>query len=193
MTPFQGQILRSAANNRVCGHASTCGHAPTFPTYHRHFSVAKVALIVHNMSVSMLQGGFEPILKYKLRAPSDWGRWNVKFHDSMYTTPFSRTQTNALSMVSSSTIMYICKIAYDDYSIGPRPIIMCLCSLPSMGQLCCAFTYVPHLSTTPFNAKWHYLQCNYSNFLPRLIFSLSKRDFAWQYYWLLLYINATCH
>ena len=32
VTQFQGQILRAAANNRVCGHASTCGHAPTSPT-----------------------------------------------------------------------------------------------------------------------------------------------------------------
>ena len=28
---FQGQIVRAAANNRVCGHASTCRHAPTSP------------------------------------------------------------------------------------------------------------------------------------------------------------------
>ena len=32
MTQFQGQIVRAAANNRVCGHASACGHtSPTFP------------------------------------------------------------------------------------------------------------------------------------------------------------------
>ena len=45
------------------------------------------------MRVSVLQGGFEPILKYKLRAPSDWGMQNVKFQGSVYTTQFSRTQT----------------------------------------------------------------------------------------------------
>ena len=33
VTPFQGQILRAAANNRVCGHASTRGHAPTSPIW----------------------------------------------------------------------------------------------------------------------------------------------------------------
>ena len=60
--------------------------------------MAKVALMVYDMSVSMLQGGFEPILKYKLRAPPDWGRGNVKFHDSVYTTPFSRTQTHSFSI-----------------------------------------------------------------------------------------------
>ena len=32
VTQFQWQILRAAANNRVCGHASTCVHAPTSPT-----------------------------------------------------------------------------------------------------------------------------------------------------------------
>ena len=32
MTQFQGLILRAAANNRVCGHASGCGYAPTSPT-----------------------------------------------------------------------------------------------------------------------------------------------------------------
>ena len=32
VTQFQGQILRAAANNRVCGHASTCGHALLPPT-----------------------------------------------------------------------------------------------------------------------------------------------------------------
>ena len=33
MTQFQDQILSAAVNdNRVCGHASTCGHAPTSPT-----------------------------------------------------------------------------------------------------------------------------------------------------------------
>ena len=36
------------------------------------------------MRVSVLKGGFEQILKYKLRAPSDWGMQNVKFHDSVY-------------------------------------------------------------------------------------------------------------
>ena len=35
VTQFQGQILRAAANNRVCGHASTCGHDPTSPTIYR--------------------------------------------------------------------------------------------------------------------------------------------------------------
>ena len=33
VTQFQGQILRTAANNRVCGHASGCGYVPTSPTY----------------------------------------------------------------------------------------------------------------------------------------------------------------
>ena len=28
VTQFQGQILRDAANSRVRGHASVCGHAP---------------------------------------------------------------------------------------------------------------------------------------------------------------------
>ena len=28
VTQFQGQILRDAANNRVRGHASVCGHSP---------------------------------------------------------------------------------------------------------------------------------------------------------------------
>ena len=32
VTQFQGQILRAGANNRVCGHDSTCRHAPTPPT-----------------------------------------------------------------------------------------------------------------------------------------------------------------
>ena len=59
----------------------------------------KVAIIVYDMSVSMLQGRFEPILKYKLHAPSVWGRQNVKFHDSVYMTPFSRTQMNSFAMV----------------------------------------------------------------------------------------------
>ena len=31
VTQFQGQILRDAANNRVRGHASVCGHAPPLP------------------------------------------------------------------------------------------------------------------------------------------------------------------
>ena len=33
VTQFQGQVLRAAANNRVCGHASGCGYAPTSPIY----------------------------------------------------------------------------------------------------------------------------------------------------------------
>ena len=35
VTQFQGQILRAVANNRVCGHTTTCGHAPTSPTHVR--------------------------------------------------------------------------------------------------------------------------------------------------------------
>ena len=63
------------------------------------FQCGKIALVVYDMRVSVLQGGFEPILKYKLRAPSDWGMQNVKFHDSVYTTPFSRTQTKSFLMI----------------------------------------------------------------------------------------------
>ena len=59
----------------------------------------KIALVVYDMRVSVLQGGFEPILKYKLHAPSDWGMQNVKFHESVYTTPFSRTQTKSFLMI----------------------------------------------------------------------------------------------
>ena len=33
VTRSQDQILRAAANNRVCGNASGCGYAPTSPIY----------------------------------------------------------------------------------------------------------------------------------------------------------------
>ena len=69
--------------------------------------MVKVALIVDDMSVSMLQGGFEPILKQKLRAPSDWGRQNIKYHDSVYTTPFSHRQTNPFLMVYLHDNVYL--------------------------------------------------------------------------------------
>ena len=61
-------------------------------------------------------------------------------------------------------------------------IFLCLCSLPS--TLCCAFTYFPHLSTTPFtkpfNAKWHCLQCYFLKLPPSVNVSLFKREFVWQ-------------
>ena len=55
-------------------------------------------LPLYDMRVSVLQGElteYEPILKYKLRALSDWGMQNVKFHHSVNTTPFRRTQTKS--------------------------------------------------------------------------------------------------
>ena len=59
-----------------------------------------VLLVVYDMRIPVLQGGFEPMnFKIKLRAPSDWGMQNVKFHDSVYTTPFSRTQTKSFLMI----------------------------------------------------------------------------------------------
>ena len=73
--------------------------------------MVKIALVVYDMRVSVLQCEFEPILKYKLRAPSDWGMQNVKFHDSVYTTPFSRTQTKSFMNIG------ICTIAYEDYPL----------------------------------------------------------------------------
>ena len=78
-----------------------------------------------------------------------------------------RTQTNLLSMVYLHDNLYLYDCIWRLYYI-----FLCLCSLPSI--LCCAFTYFPHLSTTPFtkpfNAKLHCLQCYFLNFLPRLIF-----------------------
>ena len=87
-----------------------------------------------------------------------------------FTKPFERNRLVVRKRIhcqwSISTIICICTIAYEDY------IFLCLCSLPLI--LCCAFTYFPHLSTTPFtkpfNAKLHCLQCYFLNFLPRLIF-----------------------
>ena len=90
-----------------------------------------------------------------------------------FTKPFERNRLvvhkRIRSQWSNSTIICICTIAYEDDII----IFLCLCSLSSI--LCCAFTYFPHLSTTPFTkpfAKCHYLECYffYLNFFPRLIF-----------------------
>ena len=58
----------------------------------------------------MLQGWFELISKYKLRAPSDWGIKNVKFHDSVHTTPFSHTQPNSFSMVYLHDNLYFVRL-----------------------------------------------------------------------------------
>ena len=86
-----------------------------------------------------------------------------------FTKPFERNhlviRKRICSQWSISTIIFICTIAYEDY------IFLCFCSLPPI--LCCAFTYFPHLSTTPFTkpftAKWHCLQCYFLNFLLQLI------------------------
>ena len=116
---------------------------------------------------SMVRGGFGLILSYKFRALSVWGWENVQFHETVWTKPFSRTQTNSLSMVYLHDNLYLYDCIWRLYYI-----FLCLCSLPLI--LCCAFTYFPHLSTTPFtktfNAKLHCLQCFFLNFLPRLIF-----------------------
>ena len=119
------------------------------------------------MRVPMVRGGFGLILSYKIHAPSVWGWQNVQFHETVWTKTFSRTQTNLLSMVYLHDNLYLYDCIWRLYYI-----FLCLCSLPSI--LCCAFTYFPNLSTTPFtkpfNAKLHCLQCYFLNFLPRLIF-----------------------
>ena len=89
-----------------------------------------------------------------------------------FTKPFERKRLVVRKRIccqwSISTIICICTIAYEDYIIYSSVCVV----LPSI--LCCAFTYFPHLSTTPFtkqfNAKLHCLQCYFLNFLPRLIF-----------------------
>ena len=74
-----------------------------------------VSLMVYDMSVSVLQVGFEPILlPKKLRVSSDWECEMLNF-----STTFTRHRLVVLkrvrSQLSISTRMRICTISYEDY------------------------------------------------------------------------------
>ena len=126
--------------------------------------MAKVALFIYDMHVSTLQGGFEPILKSKLRAPSDWGVQIVKFHYSVHRLVVRK---QIRSQWSISTIFCICTIAYEDCIIYSSVSFCVVCRRYYVAPLRIFHIYAQLRLMTPFNAKWHSLQCY---FLPRLIF-----------------------